>query len=221
MAEAMNVRDVVQRMKEKYPLPSLDHNWQQLKDDPTFLDTIFEAVASGHSVAGFTEAVGLSGTKVSAWLSRLEGENAARYEAARAARAGLMADRILEVLEKVRAGTVLGSQARVEIDSLKWLAERLDPHLWGNKIHIRADIKTTTEYHLEAVRELAEMVKGGGDIKPIIEGEVEPKLMPYPVEMTPEPKSDRGENRSAPVEIKPKKEKRKTRTDQALQDLLS
>jgi hypothetical protein len=108
------------------------------------------------------------------------------------------ADQLLGIIEKVENGELMVPAARMMADNLKWMAERMDPELWGNKLQVRADIRTSAEMHLEALRELAERMKAGDD-RPVIEGQVEPKMQislrpedadlgPDPVPEKPEPK---------------------------------
>lgn len=216
MTQARTVQDVVNQMKEKYPLPIQNYNWKQLKDDPDFFDTIMEAVASGYSVSYFAQSVGLNGHKLATFLKRLEGDRKQQYEEARAARAMYNADQILEVIRKVEDGELLVPAARMIADNLKWMAERLDPELWGNKLQVRADIKTSPEMHLEALRELAERMKAG-DQRPVIEGEVEPRMMlnvrPEEDDLGPDPKPER------PPRKEP--EPRISKTQRAISELLS
>lgn len=216
MTQARTVQDVVNQMKEKYPLPIQNYNWKQLRDDPDFFDTIMEAVASGYSVSYFAQSVGLNGHKLATFLKRLEGDRKQQYEEARAARAMYNADQILEVIRKVEDGELLVPAARMIADNLKWMAERLDPELWGNKLQVRADIKTSPEMHLEALRELAERMKAG-DQRPVIEGEVEPRMMlnvrPEEDDLGPDPKPER------PPRKEP--EPRISKTQKAISELLS
>ena len=87
----------------------------------------------------------------------------------------IFADRILTYMDEVKNGTLPPTQAKYLTDSVMWLASRLDPAQWGSKIHVKAELKSTVEMHLEAVRELATRVKAG-DRTPVIEGEVAPVL---------------------------------------------
>lgn len=177
ISQVQTTRDIVERLKLQYPLPSTGGNWTQLREDEQFFETLLEAIAAGHSVSSFCDSVGLPGAKVTAWLSRLSGERQELYEAARAERAAYMAEQILKVTQQVEDGILLVPQARLITDNLKWMAERMDPTLWGNRIQVKADIKSTTEMHLEAVKALALMVRNKQD-GTVIEGEVEPTLQP-------------------------------------------
>jgi hypothetical protein len=179
-------RQVLEEVKAKYPMPGSQSNWKALKEDPGFFDILLEAIASGHSIIDFARAVDLPEGRITSWLARLGDAQQDQYASARQARATIMAERILVEMENVRLGLVPPSQGKFICDNLMWLAARLDPQQWGNKIHVQAEVKTTTEMHLEAVRELAERVRGG-DTRPVIEGEVEPKLINRDLEHTEQP----------------------------------
>jgi hypothetical protein len=171
----LTTKDVLAKVREQYPLPSSDQNWKELRADPEFFEAAMESVIAGHSVSTFARSLGLSPTRVNAWLATLKDENMkAVYEEARHARANHMADRILDICDQVEMGILAPPAARVIVDNLKWMAARLDPHIWGDKLHVKAEVKSTTEMHLEAVRELAKRVQAQDD-RPVIEGEVERK----------------------------------------------
>jgi DNA-binding transcriptional ArsR family regulator len=168
---------VLDKVKEKYPLPSVNDAWKILRADDEFFESIMEAVASGQSVSTFARALGLSATRMSSWLSTLKDEaKVVRYEEARRCRAAMMADRILDVCDQVETGLISPQMARIIVDNLKWIAARLDPNIWGDKIQIKGEIKTTTEMHLEAVRELSKRVKNRDD-RTVIEGELDPTFL--------------------------------------------
>lgn len=165
-------QEILEKVKKKYPLPSLNDEWKTLRQDKDFFGAIMEAVASGQSVSSFARQLGLSPTRMSSWLSTLNDEvMVQRYAEARLSRASIMADRILDICDQVESGLISPQMARVIVDNLKWIASRLDPAIWGDKLQIRAEVKTTTEMHLDAVREMSKRIKAGDD-RPVIEGEV-------------------------------------------------
>jgi hypothetical protein len=178
MQKAVTAKEVLERIKDRFPMPSTHGTaWSQLKDEPEFFDAVIEAIAGGMSIQYFAQAIGLSPGKVSMWLNRQEGERQKRYDEARKARAAGFADRILRILDEVEAGTLTPPAARVMADNMRWMAERYDPDLWGNKIQARLEVVTTVEMHLAAVEELARRIKRG-DERPVIEGEVLPTYVP-------------------------------------------
>lgn len=212
-------KDLVEQLKKQYPVPSSSGNWAQLRSDPEFFDTMLEAIASGFSVHNFCQSIGLPAAKVNAWLGRLPESQREEYRAARAVRAGHYADKILEILEGVKLGTYLAPEARALVDSYRWMAERMDPEYWGAKIQLKAEVKTTTEMHLEAVRQLAENIKRGDNSRVIV-GQVEPKLIqPAPV-LTSDPEPPKRTRKPKKTHQQSRKERRE-HWDQVKDDLLS
>lgn len=165
-------QQILEKVKKKYPLPSMDESWKQLRADDEFFETAMEAVSAGHSVAQFARLVGIPGNRVSSWLSTLtDPVKVQAYEDARRARAQYMADKILDICDQVESGLITPQMARIIVDNMRWMAERLDPQIWGKKLEIKAEVKSTTEMHLEAVREMSRRIKSGDD-RPVIEGEI-------------------------------------------------
>jgi polyhydroxyalkanoate synthesis regulator phasin len=168
----MNARDILEQIRAKFPMPSSEAAaWGKLKQDPEFFDAIIEAVSGGMSVQYFAESVGLSPGKVNIWMNRQEGGKAKAYDEARQSRAAMFADRILDITDEVKAGTLTPPQGKVIVDNLRWLAETHDRDRWGAKIQARVELTSTVEMHLLAVEELAKRVKVR-DTRPVIEGEV-------------------------------------------------
>ena len=69
------------------------------------------------------------------------------------AKAKEYAERIADINRQVETGTVNFEQARVTIDTYKWLASKLDPHTYGNAVVPQDEIDITA-MHLEALRAL-------------------------------------------------------------------
>ncbi len=170
--KALNTQDVLNQIRAKWPMPTTrGHVWNQLKEEPEFFDLVIDAVSSGMSVQYFAESVGIPPGKVSIWMNRLEGEQKNRYEEARHSRAAMFAERILTILDEVKAGILTPPQGKVIVDNLRWLAKAHDQNMWGDKLQSRVEVVSTTEMHLLAVQELAERVIRR-DPRPVIEGEV-------------------------------------------------
>jgi len=81
-----------------------------------------------------------------------------RYEIVRNARALANAERIEALAEKVETEQMDPNAAKVAMGARQWLAERMDPKRWGNKIQQDVKITDTTQLHLEAVRNLMRTV---------------------------------------------------------------
>jgi len=81
-----------------------------------------------------------------------------RYEIVRNARALANAERIEALADKVETEQIDPNAAKVAMGARQWLAERMDPKRWGNKIQQDVKITDTTQLHLEAVRNLMRTV---------------------------------------------------------------
>ncbi len=166
---AESVADRVERLKKEHPLPVCGlgtSEWKELRESQGFWDKLIDEVSCGGSVTYFARQHRVKHSVLNAWLSRFK-EGTPRFEeyaAARRARANAMADRMLEYVEQIGAGLISPPQGRVMIDALRWMAARLDPHIWGDKLHIDAKIQSTTELHLAAVKQMADQVKQGGNV---------------------------------------------------------
>lgn len=157
---ALTASEVLKQVQAKYPLPEKDGIWKTVKKDPDFFEAVIESVSAGQSVSTFARTFGLAPTRVCAWLATgLDETQKATYDSAREIRAASMADRILEICDQVETGLLSPQQAKLIVDNLKWIAARLDPHIWGDRIQVKAEVKTTAEMHLDAVRQLSQMVK--------------------------------------------------------------
>ena len=80
------------------------------------------------------------------------------YEAAKRAAALHHADAISDLTEDLKVGKLDPASARISSDNHKWLASRLDPRQYGDKI--QAEIQTTdmTQVHMLALRDRLRLV---------------------------------------------------------------
>ena len=62
--------------------------------------------------------------------------------------------RVIGAGESTKSGDIDAHAARVSLDARKFLAQRLDPHLWGEKQRVDLTINDVTKQHLEAIRVL-------------------------------------------------------------------
>jgi hypothetical protein len=164
--------------KEKFPLPkkSAFQVDQFMKDEEGF-DALLDSIADGNSVRHFCKELSMPVSaivKMNRSLAALKAPDA-RYEAyqtAKQARAHHHADVMLDIIEKVTDGEMTSQQGTMCIRGLQWLAERMDPINFSGRIQIDANIKMdTASSHLEAVRQMAELVKA--DLPgTVIEGDV-------------------------------------------------
>ena len=75
---------------------------------------------------------------------------------------------IEEMLTEVRRGDLDPARARVIAENKRWIASRMDPHLWGEKMQINAEVNVGDRY-LEAIKRLTapDVIEGSArDITP-------------------------------------------------------
>lgn len=135
--------------------------------DKEAFDLLLGHISSGYSVKAFVEEVGLpvaATIAINRALVRLKSGDVRyeQYEEARAARALQFAERLLNIVDQVETGMLTPQQASMMTKTLMWLAARLDPKKWSEKIQVDANLKIdSATAHLEAVRQMATMVKEG------------------------------------------------------------
>ena len=86
----------------------------------------------------------------------------ARYRAAQAERAAALADEVLEISDAVDDPARVGI-ARLRTDSRKWLASKLDPARWGDRLEVdqRSEVTVTVMPPLELARRIAFLLESG------------------------------------------------------------
>lgn len=179
------VKDTLDKLRHAYPLPETGGVWKTLRESPEFFDTLLEAVSDRLSIRQFCKAANLSYGTVQAWLrDGLNEDQKKRYELARQVRAASYAEEIEDLLNDLKHERRTAQDTKVMVDSLMKMAKVMDPHIWGDRLQVRTETKTTVEMHLEGVMELAQKIRDGDFTGQVIEGEVEPKLMP--VQRSPE-----------------------------------
>jgi hypothetical protein len=131
----------------------------QIMSAPDFWEQLWEHLADGHSLRAFV-GDGSNGVTYNILLNRINSdpELHEKFEAVRAARALANAERIERLADMVETEQIDPNAAKVSIGARQWLAERMDPKRWGNKIQQDVKITDTTQLHLEAVRNLMKTV---------------------------------------------------------------
>ena len=124
---------------------------------PDFWEQLWDHLAEGGSLRAFTSSgvvpFGVLWRKMQADPALMD-----RYEIVRNARALANAERIEQLAHKVEQEEIDPNAAKVAMGARQWLAERLDPKRWGNKIQSDVRITDTTALHLAAVRDLMRTV---------------------------------------------------------------
>lgn len=129
----------------------------QILSKPDFWEQLWEHLAEGNTLRSF-----ISGSDVPYGVlwRKMQSDPALmeRYEIVRNARALANAERIEALAEKVETEQIDPNAAKIAMGARQWLAERMDPKRWGNKIQQDVKITDTTQLHLEAVRNLMRTV---------------------------------------------------------------
>ena len=127
--------------------------WFEMSSDPVALETeITDCVAQGESLHAWCKRKDMAYNTVNDWVAR-DPERKERYERARLARAEWHVADIEEMLTEVRTGDLDPARARVIAENKRWIASRMDPHLWGEKVQINAEVNIGQRY-LEAIKGL-------------------------------------------------------------------
>jgi hypothetical protein len=80
------------------------------------------------------------------------------YQAAKKAQAQYQAERVSALADKVEQGTLDPASARVASDNRKWVASKLDPSAYGDKVAMDVQLTDVTQMHLQAMRDAMRVV---------------------------------------------------------------
>ena len=142
--------------------------WFEMSADPIALETeITDCVAQGESLHAWCKRKDMAYNTVNDWVAR-DPARKERYERARISRAEWHVSDIEEMLTEVRKGDLDPARARVIAENKRWIASRMDPHLWGEKVQINAEVNVGDRY-LEAIKRLTapDVIEGSArDITP-------------------------------------------------------
>lgn len=122
------------------------------EDADVLTQELIDCVSQGESLHAWCKRQDFPYTTVREWIERVP-ERLERYERARIARAEWHVSDIETMLTEVRKGELDPSAARVIAENKRWIASRMDPHLWGEKVQINAEINVGQRY-LDAIKGL-------------------------------------------------------------------
>ena len=140
------------------------HNKNEIKNLPKekiikqnkFWNEFFFRIGNGESLRGVSNDLGVPFQTV--WSAIMSDEKRmATYEDAKMSRAHYHASKIEEILEDVESGKIEPSVARVSIDARKWLAAKMYPKFFSDKLHLQHDI--TVDVRKQHIEELRKMTK--------------------------------------------------------------
>ena len=127
--------------------------WLKMAEDaPALQQELIDCVSQGESLHAWCKRNDIPYTTVRRWIDNVP-DRKHEYERARIARAEWHVSDIESMLTDVRNGTLDPAAARVIAENKRWLASRMDPHLWGERIQVDANVNIHQQY-LEAIKGL-------------------------------------------------------------------
>lgn len=121
--------------------------WDQWSGQPLAVEELCDALACGESLLSFSRRMDLAYTTLRDWLDSDE-ERSAKYARARDRRADVLAERIEQAVDEPAATNSRGdvdpgavAEKRLKVDTLKWVASKLAPRRYGDKIEVDATLK--------------------------------------------------------------------------------
>ena len=119
-----------------------------------FWNEFFLRIGNGESLRGVSKDLGIPFQTV--WSAIMSDEKRrAAYEDAKMSRAHFHASKIEEILEDVESGKIEPNVARVSIDARKWLASKMYPKFFSDKLHLQHDMTVDVrKQHIEELRRM-------------------------------------------------------------------
>lgn len=75
------------------------------------------------------------------------------YTEAKKQQARLQAERVAEIADKVEEGKLDPASARVAADSRRWIASKLDPSVYGDRVAMDVQVTDIAAMHIAAMKE--------------------------------------------------------------------
>ena len=124
-----------------------------LKQDK-FWDDFFFRIGNGESLRGVSKDLGIPFQTV--WSAiMIDEKRKAVYEDAKMSRAHFHAAKIEEIIEEVELGKIDPQVARVSIDARKWLAAKMYPKFFSDKVQLQHDVTVDIrKQHIEELRRM-------------------------------------------------------------------
>ena len=135
-----------------------NRSWPVLRQDQ-FWDEFFFRIGNGESLRGVTKDLGIPFQTVWSAIMIDEGRRVT-YEDAKMSRAHFHAAKIEEILEDVEAGKIEPQVARVSIDARKWLAAKMYPKFFSDRVQLQHDVTVDVrKQHIEELRRMNNTVQ--------------------------------------------------------------
>ena len=119
-----------------------------------FWNEFFFRIGNGESLRGVSRDLGVPFQTV--WSSiMIDEKRKATYEDAKISRAHFHAAKIEEIIEEVELGNIDPQVARASIDARKWLAAKMYPKFFSDRVQLQHDVKVDVrKEHIEELRRM-------------------------------------------------------------------
>ncbi len=127
------------------------------------LEEMLARVAEGATQAQLAELVSsrvgkpISQYYISKWVNADPGR-AEAWKGAKKQAADRYADQVAETIEAVKQGTMDANSAKTVMAGAQWLASRLSPSQWGDRLEVNSTTLDVTALHIAAMREQMKVV---------------------------------------------------------------
>lgn len=118
-------------------------------------DQLLDMVATGWTQQRIADHVSsLAGKPISTYyVCRTLQSFGEEYQEAKRAQARYQAERVADIADKVEEGKLDPASARVAADNRRWVASKLDPGTYGDKVAMDVQVTNVAEMHLNAMRD--------------------------------------------------------------------
>ena len=150
----------LQLNKDNKNLVSSNHrkssNWALLEQNE-FWNNFFFRIGNGESLRGVSKDLGIPFQTV--WSAiMIDERRKATYEDAKMSRAHFHVARIEGLIEEGELGNIDPQVARVSIDARKWLAAKMYPKFFSERVQLQHDVTVDVrKQHIEELRRMSNM----------------------------------------------------------------
>ena len=125
----------------------------------SFWNEFFFRIGNGESLRGVSRDLGVPFQSV--WSAIMADEKRViRYEDARMSRTHYHSAKIEEILNDLENGKIEPQTARVSIDARKWLASKMYPKFFSDRLEVKHDLSVDVrKQHIEELRKMNKLCK--------------------------------------------------------------
>lgn len=124
------------------------------------VDTLFDLVSSGKTLAEVGRLWGVSRQLLSNVANADTNKDA--YARARRESAAALAEQSLEIADQVEEDPNALGKAKLQVDTRRWMAARMDPETWAERQQPQVAIQINS-LHMDSLRQLRAPVEGKTD----------------------------------------------------------